>query len=42
MARNAVQFQSGLSLPVSLERYGTEAQSRDAHAFHAQAERLCL
>lgn len=30
MARNPIQFQPGLSLPAFLERYGTEAQCRDA------------
>lgn len=30
MSRNRIQFQPGLSLPAFLERYGTEAQCRDA------------
>jgi transposase-like protein len=30
MAQNQVQFQPGMSLPAFLERYGTEAQCRDA------------
>lgn len=30
MSRNPVQFQPGLSLPAFLDRYGTEAQCRDA------------
>lgn len=30
MAMNRVQFQSGLSLPAFLERFGTEAQCEDA------------
>jgi hypothetical protein len=32
MAKNAVQFQPGMSLPVFLERYGTESQCRQALA----------
>jgi hypothetical protein len=42
MARNALQFQSGLLLPAFLERYGTEAQGFDALFPHALAERLWL
>ena len=30
MAKNAIQFQPGMSLPAFLERYGTEAQCREA------------
>ena len=30
MAKNEIQFQPGMSLPAFLERYGTEAQCRDA------------
>lgn len=30
MARNPIQFQSGLSLPAFLEQYGTEEQCRAA------------
>lgn len=32
MAKNAVQFQPGMSLPAFLDRYGSEAQCRDALA----------
>ena len=30
MARNPIQFQTGLSLPAFLEQYGTEAQCQAA------------
>lgn len=30
MTRNPAQFQRGLSLPIFLERYGTDAQCRNA------------
>lgn len=32
MARNSIQFQPGLSLPAFFERYGSEAQCREALA----------
>ena len=30
MAKNAIQFQKGLSLPKFIEKYGTEAACREA------------
>lgn len=30
MSKNAIQFQPGMSLPTFLERYGSEAQCREA------------